>query len=188
MRRLTSLIAVLALAAGAAAAAPAYKAPRTSFGAPDLQGLWTNSSLTFLERPPMFKTLIATPADEATMLKMFSGYAGGLLSNAPIDPNLPAPAVVKSAPNADFLEMDLHLGKVRGEMRTSWIVEPADGKLPLTPAGKKAADAAGGKGYAGPETRPLEERCLTAIGNPEGPPMMNTGFNAHYQIVQNKDH
>ena len=29
---------------------------------PDLQGLWTNTALTFLQRPPIFKGLIATEA------------------------------------------------------------------------------------------------------------------------------
>src|SRR5689334_22109066 len=28
-----------------------YRAPRTSFGQPDLQGIWTNSTLTPVERP-----------------------------------------------------------------------------------------------------------------------------------------
>ena len=188
MRNLIGLAAALALAGSVAHAGP-YKAPRTRDGQPDLQGLWTNSSLTFLERPPIFRALIATEAEQAMMLKMFKGYAGDLISTAPIDPNLPAPPVVKAAPNADFLEMDLHLARIGGQLRSSWIVDPIDGKLPFTEAGKQAADAADkGKGYAGPEARPLEERCLRAIGNPEGPPMMNTGFNAHYQIVQTKDY
>src|SRR5438046_9001719 len=73
-------------------------------------------------------------------------------------------------------------------MRSFWIVDPADGQIPFTPEGRKAAKGSGGKGYDGPEARPLEERCLTAIGNPEGPPMLNTGFNANYQIVQTPDH
>jgi hypothetical protein len=164
-----------------------YKVPRTPDGQPDLQGLWTNSSLTFLQRPPIFKALAATPQEEAMLLAGFKQFAGDLASNAPIDPNKGPPPVVKEAPQADFLEMDLHLARVNGEARSSWIVDPADGRIPFTAAGKKADKDSGGKGYDGPEARPLEERCLTAIGNPEGPPMMNTGFNANYQIVQTPD-
>jgi hypothetical protein len=123
------------------------------------------------------------------MLAGFRQFAGGLDSNAPIDPNLPAPPVVKEAPQADFLEMDLNLARIDGQMRSSWIVEPADGKLPFTDEGKKVARAAErSHGYDNPEARPNEERCLTAIGSPDGPPMMNTGFNGHYQIVQTRDH
>jgi len=189
MRHLHCLIVVaLGLAAGAAQAGD-YKAPRTQFGAPDLQGLWTNTSLTFLQRPPIFKSLAATDAEEAMMIAGFKKFAGDLASDAPIDPSKPAPPVVKEAPQADFLEMDLHLAKVDGQKRTSWIVDPADGRLPFTDAGKKAAkEGARDKGYDGPEVRPTEERCLTAIGSPEGPPMMNTGFNGNCKIVQTKDY
>src|SRR5436189_1803576 len=187
--RLPILALIAVLAAGAAQAAPAaYKAPRTTFGQPDLQGIWTNTALTFLERPPIFKGLIATDAEAKMMLAGFNQLAGGLISNAPIDPSNGPPPVVKDAPNSDFLEMDLNLAKIDGKMRSSWIVEPADGKIPFTDAGKAARRALSKDSYDGPEGRPLTERCLIAIGSSEGPPMMNTGFNGHYQIVQTRDH
>jgi len=186
MRRLLCLSVAFALVGGLAHA-EGYRAPRTKFGTPDLQGIWTNTSLTMLQRPPIFKGLVATDAEAAMMLAGFKKMAGDIVSTAPVDPNLPAPPVVKDAPQADFLEMDLNLARIDGQMRSSWIVEPADGRLPFTDAGKKASRQSGGN-YDGPEVRPTEERCLTAIGSPEGPPMMNTGFNGHYQIVQTKDH
>jgi len=187
MRLMPCLIAALTLAAGAADAGP-YHPPRTRSGAPDLEGIWTNSSLTFLQRPPIFKGLIATDKEAAMMLAGFRKFAGDIISEAPIDPNLPAPPVVKQVPQADFLEMDLHLARIGGQLRSSWIVEPADGRIPFTDEGKKAARAANKETYDGPEGRPNEERCLVGIGSPEGPPMMNTGFNAHYQIVQTRDY
>lgn len=190
--RLTVLALLASLAAWTAPAGPPatpYKAPRTATGAPDLQGLWTNTALTFLERPPIFKSLVATPAEEAMMLAGFRQMAGDLAGSDRIDPSKGPPPVVKSAPQADFLEMDLNLARIRGEARSSWIVEPADGKIPFTPEGKSAVSAIDrGSNYDGPEGRPLMERCILGIGSPEGPPMMNTGFNAHYQIVQTKDH
>jgi hypothetical protein len=193
MRSLTlvclAVAAAAAFSAEPASAAPAYKAPRTAYGAPDLQGIWNNTSLTFLQRTPMFKTLVATDKDEAMMVAMFKKMAGGILDPAPVDPKLPAPAAVKEAPQADFVEMDLHLGRVDGQLRTSWIVDPADGKLPFTDAARKAeAEADKADVYDNPENRDTQERCLTAIGSPEGPPMMNTGFNGNYQIVQTKDY
>ncbi len=165
-----------------------YHAPRTRAGTPDLEGLWTNSSLTFLERPPIFKSLIATDKEAAMMLAGFKQLTGSLTSDAPIDPNLPAPPVVKQAPQADVLEMDLHMARIDGQMRSSWVVEPANGQIPFTDAGRAAVKAADKTSYDGPDSRPKEERCLVAIGSPEGPPMMNTGFNAHYQIVQTRDY
>jgi hypothetical protein len=184
--RAAILIAALAFAAGAAAAPAPYKAPRTPFGQPDLQGIWTNSALTFLQRPPIFKSLIATDAEAATMEAGFRKLAGDLLATT-TDPNLPAPPVVKEAPQADILEMDLHLARIDGKMRSSWIVDPPDGRLPFTEAGKAATKKMQQETFDGPEGRPLSERCLIAIGSPEGPPMMNAGFNAHYQIVQTRD-
>ena len=49
MRRLPLLALAAVLTAGAADAGP-YHAPRTANGAPDLQGVWTNASLTSLQR------------------------------------------------------------------------------------------------------------------------------------------
>ena len=194
MRTLALLCIVVATAASAAAANAAspgvYKGPRTPFGAPDLQGLWTNTALTFLQRPPIFKALIATEKEEATMIGLFKSMTGDLTNPAPIDPKLPAPPVVKEAPQADYLEMDIHLARIGGQPRTSWIVEPADGRLPFNDAEKtrRAAAAKAPELFDNVEERDTQERCLTAIGSPEGPPMMNTGFNGNYQIVQTKDY
>jgi hypothetical protein len=183
-------VAAAALSAEPVLAAPAYQAPRTAYGTPDLQGVWNNTSLTFLQRMPIFKALIATDKEEAMMISMFKKMAGDIASSDPVDPKSPAPPVVKEAPQSDYLEMDLHLARIDGQPRTSWIVEPADGRLPFNEATKKAratADKAP-EVFDNPEDRDTQERCLTAIGSPEGPPMMNTGFNGNYQIVQTKDY
>jgi len=189
MRRVPSLAIILVLI-WAPAQAETYRVPRTSFGKPDLQGLWTNTALTFLQRPAMFKGLIATETEEAMMLAGFKQFAGAIISPDPIDPNLPAPPIVSEVPQADWIEMDLHLARINGQPRSSWVIDPSDGKLPFTEAAKKArADAAKApEVFDNPENRDTQERCLTAIGSPEGPPMMNTGFNGNYQIVQTKDY
>ncbi len=194
MFRLTCLAIAVATAVvgatSAAEAAPAYRAPRTAFGTPDLQGIWNNTALTFLQRPPIFKALIATDKEEAMMVGMFKKMAGSIIDPAPIDPKLPAPDVVKEAPQADYIEMPLQLARINGQPRSSWIVEPADGRLPFTEEEKKrrAADAKAPEVFDNIEDRDTQERCLTAIGSPEGPPMMNTGFNGNYQILQTKDY
>ena len=59
-KRFTALLAAAAIAALAAPAvfadttapaAGAYKAPMNAYGQPDLEGTWTNATLTALERP-----------------------------------------------------------------------------------------------------------------------------------------
>ena len=92
-------------------------------------------------------------------------FLADIISNAPIDPTKPAPEVVKAVGNNDWLEADLTLAHVGGQLRSSWIIEPADGQIPLTAAGKALATAMGrGNLYDGPEVRPMTERCVTAIG------------------------
>jgi hypothetical protein len=74
-------------------------------------------------------------------------------------------------------------------LRTSLIVDPADGKIPpVNAAGQKrqqeraaARKAAGGQ-YDAVENMPIGSRCIIMGG--AGPPLMNAGYNANYQIVQ----
>ena len=59
-------LAALMLAASPAALAQqasSYQAPHTSWGAPDLQGVWTHASITKLTRPAGIDHLVLTPAE-----------------------------------------------------------------------------------------------------------------------------
>ena len=47
-----------------------YEVPKTWFGDPDLQGTWTNASLTTLERPDEYKTLIVSDRDALIAKRM----------------------------------------------------------------------------------------------------------------------
>ena len=185
MRLLALGLAVML--AAPALAAPAYRVPRTPWGAPDLQGIWTNTSVTWLQRSRAAKALAPTEAEIAAMEQGFAKLVEPLTSDKPIPPDAPPPPVAQEVGNADYIEMNMKVGRVGGQPRSSWIVEPADGRLPLTDAARAAA-AARKSTFDGPEARPTDERCLTAIGSPEGPPMMNAAFNGHYQIVQTRDH
>ena len=59
---------VLVLAVGQAAAQHAgpYAPPRLADGHPDLQGLWTNTSLTVLERPKDVSKLVLSEQEAAS--------------------------------------------------------------------------------------------------------------------------
>ena len=76
--------------------------------------------------------------------------------------------------------------RVRGEVRTSWIVDPPDGRLPYTPAARKAAEKALSDEdvFDDPEGRPFDERCLLGGGGGVAAPIMSSML---VQIVQTPD-
>jgi hypothetical protein len=183
----------LATAIGAATATAAtkeWKVPRTSWGAPDLQGTWTNGSLTSLERDPRFKDKpFLTPA-EAEAFEHNNLFAQFAREDAkPTDPSVRSTAASDPGGyNAFWLDPGSKLAVVNGQARTSFIVEPADGKVPYTPAGLKAFGAArAAMTFEGPEVRALGERCLLGFGSTSGPPMLPDVYNNNYQIVQTPD-
>src|SRR4051795_6190022 len=82
---------LLSLTSTGALAGQPYKAPRNAFGAPDLQGVWTNGSITQLQRPKDFKALAPSPYEAAAYEKKHrERYANGV---APTKPDAPAPDV-----------------------------------------------------------------------------------------------
>ena len=189
MKLLTLVAAFAALAC--AAHAQDYKAPRTSWGAPDLQGVWTNASLTSLERPPQFKTLVVSDAQARQMEQMRAKMVEA--QSRPSDPNAGAPTAGgdPGGYNAFWTDPGSAIGRIRGEARSSWLVDPADGRLPYTPEGKRLYESTLQKArntFDGPEARPLGERCILGFGSTAGPPMMNVLYNNHYQIQQTPDH
>jgi hypothetical protein len=182
---------VLAAALALPAAAADYKAPRNGFGQPDLEGVWTNASLTSLERGPQFKALTIT---EEQAKAMEAGRARMMEAQSrPTDPNAPAPRAGQDPGgyNAFWTDPGTRMGRIKGEVRTSWLVDPADGRLPYKPEGYKLYQDTLLKArntFDGPEARPLGERCLLGFGSTAGPPMMNVLYNNHYQFQQGRDH
>jgi hypothetical protein len=183
-------LAALLAASAAAAQAADYHAPRNGFGQPDLQGAWTNASLTSLQRPAMFKSLTLTEAEAAALEKRRA--TARAQADRPTDPNSGAPPAANDPGgyNASWTDPGVSLGRISGQVRTSWIVEPVNGQLPYSTAGRAAYVDALRKArnsWDGPENRPLGERCILGFGSTAGPPMLNVLYNNNYQIVQSKD-
>jgi hypothetical protein len=183
------VLAILAAAAIALAPAP-YKAPRNGFGQPDLEGVWTNASLTSLERSAQFKTL-TIPEQQATQIEQMRARATAN-ANKPLDPNAPPPPSAEDPGGygAVWVDPGTKMGRIGAEVRTSWLVDPADGRLPYSPEGRKLFETTlqnARTNFDGPEGRPLPERCILGYGSTSGPPMLNVLYNNNYLFQQTRD-
>ncbi len=185
-RLLLSLGALLTLATapGGQSQTPvakkAWNTPRTPDGQPDFQGIWTNATITPLERPPMFAAKLTVSDEEASKFEHQNNdtlYVDRRGATAEADRD--------HAYNSLFFDRGTDLARVDGVKRTSLIIDPPDGKVPpLTPEAQKRMAARARNRFDGPEDRPLGERCLLGFGSTSGPPMLPVLYNNNYQIVQ----
>jgi len=187
-RMVLGAVAAVFLAASASSAQQAavqntarpYKAPRTPDGQPDLQGFWTNSTYTPLERPDGVTKTTYTPEEAEAAIKLAIQR-----ESAQTEPGTTADV------HYDFSQFGLDRSQslfVRN-LRTSLIVDPPNGKIPpLTEEGKRRTalraeeqKKLGGR-WDSAESNQLDDRCLIMAG--PGPPMMDAGYNSNYHIVQ----
>jgi hypothetical protein len=164
--------------------AAAAAAPRTPWGAPDLQGVWSFATVTPLERP--------------------EGAAGEFLTAAEIE-QTERRAVIAATDEARGADAARDVAgayndfwwdrgtRVAGR-RSSLIFEPKSGRLPpLTPAAKTWADSPaarivqdtrnGDLPASSYEDTDLWDRCLT-----RGVPLVPGPYNNNIEIVQTPTH
>ena len=162
----------VAVAAERKQTAREWTPPRTAWGDPDLQGVWSYASLTPLQRPgAMGDREFFTPEEAAAR------NAGSMAERPHV------PGVVGSY-NSHWFDK----GRVDPSLRASLIVDPPNGRLPpLTPAGKARARARSQRVSGRPESWlnfPAWARCITY----HGVPPVSTGYNNTYLILQTSDH
>ena len=171
------LLAVLGAAVASNAFGPAaWAGSARKPAAGDLTGTWTNAWYTKLERPKAFTSLVVTPAEAEAYAAPRRAHGGELIGGAD----------VLGQNEAEFPDNGPGLARIRGELRSSWIVDPADGKIPWRP--KTEAIQGLGKpseNYDNVEARDTEERCLTNPG--AGAPIINDHDANLVQFVQTGD-
>ena len=160
--------------------------PRTPDGHPDLQGVWTNVTLTPMERPAVFAgKLNLTDAEAATFEKSNNEELKAADGKADADFHRRAGSGETGGYNALFIDRGSEMARVDGVKRSSLIIDPADGKLPsLTADARQRVASLRRGGTDSVKDRPLSERCLMSFGSSSGPPMLPVLYNNNYQIVQ----
>jgi hypothetical protein len=202
---LSLVVAVPALAADKPAKA-AFKAPHHADGTPDVEGPWTNATITPLERPATYgERQVLTPEETAKLEGARADQVA--FGNRPTDPNskydpkaacdLPGFRETACGYNAGWTDPGTMVMRVAGQPRSSFVNSTPNGRIPPRLASappapvRNTGDEAGGRERPGlndnPETRGPPERCLFAFGNISGPVLTPSLYNNNYQIVQGKD-
>ena len=165
-RHFFSVAALIALTAMPVAG---QSVPRTPDGQPDIQGMWTNATITPFDRPRALADKPFLTAQEAAALERQAAERRATADDAP------RPGDVGSYNDVWFDSGT----KVVGTRRTSLVIDPPDGRVPVTPAAEAARD----RNLTSVDSYELMspwDRCIT-----RGPgQMFPAGYNNAYQIVQ----
>lgn len=150
---------------------------RLPWGDPDLEGIWTNATLTTLQRAPELGTKAFFTPDEAAAWEKQRIQA----TNA----DRPLRAGEVGAYNDAFFERGTRGVKSR---RTSLVIDPPDGRIPaFTPQAQQRVDARTKHEAVSPADRPedrwLTERCILFGATV---PMLPEPYNNNYRIVQSR--
>jgi hypothetical protein len=140
---------------------------RTSWGDPDLQGVWNYGTMTPLERPAQWAGRDVLSEEEARE------YEQRTIERR-------AQALQTAGP--DWWEPENNVLRNR---RTSLVVDPPDGRVPplANPGGRgRGGGGRGGARYDNVEDLSLQDRCIAWPAT--GPPMMPTVYNNNVLIVQ----
>jgi len=166
------LLGLLAVPLAIAHAAP-WDVPRTAWGDPDLQGVWTYATMTPLERPRDVTKAVFTEQEAAEFERQTNERQA--TGNNTAGPDWWDPGTRRLV-----------------DRRTSLIVDPANGRLPPTTdeakarAASRAAARPRGGLSDGPEDLGLNVRCIQWAT--AGPPLMPGVYNNNVQFVQTRDY
>ena len=148
-----------------------WQHPRTADGQPDLQGLWTNETITPFERPGHLAGKEFLTEEEAVELEQRTAA-----SHAEGDSN-PRPGEVGSYNRIWFDSGE----KVLSTRQTSLVVDPPDGRVPVRPEAEAKRDFNLAHNADSYEYMSVWDRCLSR-GIPGS--MFPAGYNNAYRILQ----
>ena len=158
----------------AAASAAGQSAPRTPWGDPDLQGVWSSSGATPMERPDEYEGRATLTDEEVAAIRSETDARDQRLLAADAQRTRAGGNV--GAYNNFWMERGARTN------RTSMIVDPPSGRFPpLTEAGDRARNSRP-RGDDTWEDRHIWERCVTRGGMPNA--MFPRSYNNNMQVFQ----
>jgi hypothetical protein len=147
-----------------------WTAPRTPDGQPDLQGVWTNATITPLERPAALagKTVL-TEAEAAAIERRTADNRAASDKFGPL---------ASGSYNRFWYDDGTRVLSTR---QTSLVVDPPDGRVPVKPSAEARRDDYAARNGDSYEFMSPWDRCITR-GVPGS--MFPAGYNNAYQIIQ----
>ena len=144
---------------------------QTPWGDPDISGMWSYASLTPLQRPGRLgEKEFYTPEEAATIFE-----------------NTQQDVADRPGDVGSYNYQWFDRGEISADLRTSLIVDPPDGRLPVseTTIAKQREQAAYLRDHPADSwlDRTNWDRCITY----HGVPPVSSGYNNSYHIVQNED-
>ena len=182
---LVGVVAAIAAAAGPVPPAAAQEAPRTAWGAPDLQGVWDFRTITPLQRPEQYGDREFLTREEAAVLEQ--GAVDRDLRLLLAEARRTEAGGSVGAYNNFWMDRGTRTIETR---RTSLIVDPPNGRMPeMSEAGQARAAARRERRAEHPADSWLDrstfDRCI--LGFNTGPPMTPGGYNQNMQVFQTED-
>lgn len=212
----TTTIFTFAVLISVATAPPAY-AETAQTERPDLSGTYDTGTLTPLERPEWLGETQSIYPWVAKTLNWVAQFGLEWVNERESDPDREAPPAGGDGSgqafgagnvggyNTFWIDPGSRAFEINGNYRTSIIIDPANGRMPLrTEAGQQRmadnfssflhentgtawwVDQGGHGPYDGPEDLALAERCLLSFAG--GPPILPSLYNNFLRIVQTDDH
>ena len=173
--------AVLMILGQSIAQAQTWTAPRTSFGHPDLQGVWDFATITPLERPEEFSEQALMTEEES------ASYEQARFDLVNHDTDEGATLVCEGTGNYNEFWYDRGFGDEVRDRRTSLIIDPPNGRIPtLTTEAEYRIGLRERRSFESWESRGIAERCMAGFNT--GPPMFPSAYNNYVQFIQTADY
>jgi len=160
-----------------------WQMPRTSWGAPLIQGYWSNATMVPMQRPADLgsKEFYSLEELQENLRREFEDEYGETEAGTAADVHY----------QFDDYMMNKTADNITRNLRTSIIYAPANGRYPVLTAAAQASMAdynawRAEHQWESAKTRSQSERCL--IWDQEGPPILPLGYNSTYQFMQTEDY